>query len=100
MNALEPATIKHQSIVKKAYQAFFSPSQYELKSTDQAILERGTNYRVPFDGGELAVTAWGSAGPTGDATGAIFHELPMCKKFQELDGDAFVQAVLDGKHRS
>jgi pimeloyl-ACP methyl ester carboxylesterase len=64
MNTLEPATIKHQAIVKKAYQAFFSPSQYELKSTDQAILERGTNYRVPFDGGELAVTTWGSAGPT------------------------------------
>jgi len=64
MNTLEPATIKHQAIVKKAYQAFFSPSQYELKSTDQAILERGTNYRVPFDGGELAVTTWGSAGRT------------------------------------
>jgi pimeloyl-ACP methyl ester carboxylesterase len=64
MNTLESATTKHQAIVKKAYQAFFSPSQYELKSGDQAILERGTNYRVPFDGGELAVTTWGSAGPT------------------------------------
>ena len=64
MNTLEPTTIKHQAIVKKAYQAFFSPSQYEVKSTDQAILERGTNYRVPFEGGELAVTTWGSAGPT------------------------------------
>lgn len=64
MNTLEPATIKHQAIVKKAYEAFFSPSQYEVKSADQAILERGTNYRVPFEGGELAVTTWGSAGPT------------------------------------
>jgi pimeloyl-ACP methyl ester carboxylesterase len=63
MNTFEPATIKHQAIVKKAYHAFFSPSQYEVKSADQAILERGTNYRVPFDGGELAVTTWGSAGP-------------------------------------
>ena len=64
MNTLEPATIKHQAIVKKAYQAFFSPSQYELKSADQAILDRGTNDRIPFEGGELAVTTWGSAGPT------------------------------------
>ena len=63
MNTLEPAIIKHQAIVKKAYQAFFSPSQYEVKSVDQAILERGTNDRIPFKGGELAVTTWGSAGP-------------------------------------
>jgi len=64
MNTVEPPTIRHRAIVEKAYQAFFSPSQYELKSGDQAILERGTNYRVPFDGGELAVTTWGSAVPT------------------------------------
>ena len=63
MNTLEPATIKHQAIVKKAYQAFFSPSQYEVKLADQAILDRGTTDRVPFEGGELAVTTWGSAGP-------------------------------------
>jgi pimeloyl-ACP methyl ester carboxylesterase len=63
MNTLEPAALKHQAIVKKAYQAFFSPSQYEVKSADQAILERGTADRVPFEGGELAVTTWGSAGP-------------------------------------
>lgn len=64
MNTLEPTTVKHQAIVKKAYQAFFSPSPYELKSGDQAILERGTTYRVPFEGGELAVTVWGRSGPT------------------------------------
>src|SRR5688500_1270370 len=64
MNTLEPATIKYQAIVKKSYQAFFSPSQDELKSGDQAILNRGTNYRVPFDGVELAVTTWGSSGQT------------------------------------
>ena len=63
MNTLEPAVLKHQAIVKKAYQAFFSPSQYEVKSADQAILDRGTNDRVPFEGGELAVTTWGSTGP-------------------------------------
>jgi len=62
MNTLEPATLKHQAIVKKAYQAFFSPSQYEVKSADQAILDRGTNYRVAFEGGELVVTTWGSTG--------------------------------------
>jgi pimeloyl-ACP methyl ester carboxylesterase len=64
MSAVEPPTIKHRALVEKAYQAFFTPSQYELKSGDQAVLERGTNYRVPFAGGELAVTTWGSAAPT------------------------------------
>ena len=63
MNTLEPTTIKHQAIVKKAYQAFFSPSQYEVKSADQAILDRGTADRVSFEGGELSVTTWGSTGP-------------------------------------
>ena len=63
MNTLEPATFKHQAIVKKAYQAFFSPSQYEVKAADQAILDHGTNGQVQFEGGELAVTTWGSAGP-------------------------------------
>jgi pimeloyl-ACP methyl ester carboxylesterase len=63
MNTLEAAALKHQAIVKKTYQAFFSPSQYEVKSVDQAILERGTTDRVPFEGGELAVTTWGNAGP-------------------------------------
>src|SRR5215211_5895674 len=50
-----------QAIVKRVYRAFFSPGRYELKSTDQAVLERGNNFRVPFEGGELAVTTWGEA---------------------------------------
>jgi len=54
---------KYQGMVKKVYQAFFSPSQYEVKSTDQEILAKGNNYRLPFDGGELAVTTWGDSGP-------------------------------------
>lgn len=62
MNALEMNT-KYQAIVKKVYQAFFSPSQYEVKSVDREIIERGNNYRIPFDGGELAVTSWGDSGP-------------------------------------
>jgi hypothetical protein len=64
MDTSRPPGIKHQAIVSKAYQAFFTPSQYESKSEDQAILDRGDNYRVPFDGGELAVTTWGRAAPT------------------------------------
>ncbi|NOT06310.1 MAG: alpha/beta hydrolase [Anaerolineales bacterium] len=63
MTTLEPTT-KYQAIVKKVYQAFFSPSQYEVKSVDREIIERGNNYRIPFDGGELAVTTWGDAGPS------------------------------------
>ena len=53
------STSESQAIVKKVYRAFFSPSKYEVKSTDQAILERGNNTRVPFEGGELSVTTWG-----------------------------------------
>ncbi len=62
MTTLETGT-KAQAIVKKAYQAFFSPSQYEVKPRDREIIARGTNYRLPFDGGELAVTTWGESGP-------------------------------------
>lgn len=64
MNTLEPIISKQQSIVKRAYQAFFSPSKYELKTGDEEILARGNNYRIPFEGGELAVTSWGDSGPT------------------------------------
>jgi pimeloyl-ACP methyl ester carboxylesterase len=57
------STTQQQGIVKKVYQAFFSPSQYEVKASEQTVLERGNNYRVPFAGGELAVTTWGDTGP-------------------------------------
>ena len=63
MTTLEATTIKHQAIVKKAYQAFFSPSQYEVKPRDRKVIEQGNNDRLPFDGGEVAVTTWGEAGP-------------------------------------
>src|SRR5687767_13070273 len=53
------STSESQAIVKKVYRVFFSPSKYEVKSTDQAILARGNNTRIPFEGGELAVTTWG-----------------------------------------
>ena len=53
-----------QGIVKKVYRAFFSPAKYEEKSTDHEIIERGNNYRIPFEGGELAVTTWGEGGPS------------------------------------
>jgi len=60
MTALEPKT-KYQGIVKKAYQAFFSPSQYEVKPKDREIIEWGNNYRVPYEAGEIAVTTWGES---------------------------------------
>lgn len=61
MTTLDPT--KFQAIVRKAYQAFFGPSRYEEKSADRAVIERGNNYRIPFEGGELAVTTWGDEGP-------------------------------------
>jgi len=63
MTALESTTTSQQAIVKKVYQAFFSPGRYEAKSSDLEILEWGNNYRLPYEGGELAVTTWGSSGP-------------------------------------
>jgi pimeloyl-ACP methyl ester carboxylesterase len=63
MTTLDSVTIKHQVIIKKTYQAFFSPVRYEEKSSDREVIEWGNNYRIPFEGGELAVTTWGSGGP-------------------------------------
>jgi pimeloyl-ACP methyl ester carboxylesterase len=53
-----------QAIAKKIYRAFFSPGKYEVKPSEQEVLAWGKNTRLPFDGGELAVTTWGSNGPT------------------------------------
>jgi len=55
----EISTDPSQALVKRVYRAFFSPGRYEVKSADRGILERGTNFRIPFAGGELAVTTWG-----------------------------------------
>ena len=55
------SSVESQAILKKVYRAFFSPGKYEVKSSDQAVLEAGINSRVPFGGGELAVTTWGNA---------------------------------------
>ncbi len=63
MSVLEPK-IDSQAVLKKVYRVFFGPSKYEVKSADEAVLARGTNYRIPFEGGELAVTSWGESGPT------------------------------------
>jgi pimeloyl-ACP methyl ester carboxylesterase len=54
---------KYQGVLKKVYQAFFSPSQYEVRPKDREIIERGNNVRLPYANGELAVTAWGQSGP-------------------------------------
>jgi pimeloyl-ACP methyl ester carboxylesterase len=58
MTTLEVQT-KYQNIVKKAYQAFFSPAQYEVKPKDREVIESGNNYRLPYREGGIAVTAWG-----------------------------------------
>jgi pimeloyl-ACP methyl ester carboxylesterase len=58
MTTLDPKT-KYQGIVKKAYHAFFSPSQYEVKPKDRDIIASGNSYRIPYEAGEIAVTTWG-----------------------------------------
>jgi pimeloyl-ACP methyl ester carboxylesterase len=34
-----------------------------VKPNEQEIIDWGHNYRIEYDGGELAVTTWGSSGP-------------------------------------
>lgn len=53
------STNESEAIVKRVYRTFFSPSRYEAKPADEAILEGGTTARLPFADGELAVTTWG-----------------------------------------
>jgi len=57
------STNESQAIIKKVYRVFFSPGKYEVKSTEREVMEWGNNYRLPYEGGELAVTTWGSNGP-------------------------------------
>ena len=58
------STDSSQAVLKRVYRTFFSPSRYEVKPAEQEIIEWGNNYRLPFEGGELAVTTWGSSGPS------------------------------------
>ena len=57
------STDPSQAVLKRVYRTFFSPSRYELKPAEQEIVDWGNSYRIKYDSGELAVTAWGSSGP-------------------------------------
>ena len=61
MTTLEQTT-KIQEMAKRAYQAFFTPSKYEAKPADRAVIARGNNERIVFEDGELAATTWGDRG--------------------------------------
>ena len=52
-----------QAVLKRVYRAFFGPSKYEVKPAEQEIIDWGNTYRIQFDGGEVAMTTWGSSGP-------------------------------------
>src|SRR5215216_5562000 len=56
-------TDQSRAVLKRIYRTFFSPSRYEVKPAEREIIDWGNNYRNQYDGGELAVTTWGSAGP-------------------------------------
>jgi pimeloyl-ACP methyl ester carboxylesterase len=58
------SSLESQVLIQRVYRAFFSPGKYEVKSAELAVLQRGRYSRIPFDGGELAVTTWGDAGPS------------------------------------
>ena len=63
MPNLIPSTLKQRLIVKKAYQAFFSPGKREEAAAEREIIQRGKTYRLPYSGGQLAVSTWGEVGP-------------------------------------
>ena len=48
-----------QAMLKKVYKIFFSPNKYEVKPSDEEILERGNNFKIKYEAGGLAVTTWG-----------------------------------------
>jgi pimeloyl-ACP methyl ester carboxylesterase len=56
------STLESKALIRRVYRAFFSPGKYEVKSAEQAVLQRGRSSRITFDGGELAVTTWGEVG--------------------------------------
>ena len=58
------STDPSQAVLQRVYRTFFSPSRYEVKPAEQEIIEWGHNYRLPFEGSELAITTWGSSGPS------------------------------------
>jgi pimeloyl-ACP methyl ester carboxylesterase len=60
---MDNSTLAPQAGVEKVYKAFFTPSKYEAKTADQAILASGDSYSVPFEEGQLAATSWGTSGP-------------------------------------
>jgi pimeloyl-ACP methyl ester carboxylesterase len=57
------STDPSQAVLKRVYRAFFGPSRYEVKPAEQEIIDWGNTYRIQFDGGEVAITTWGSNGP-------------------------------------
>jgi pimeloyl-ACP methyl ester carboxylesterase len=57
------STDSSQAVLRRVYRTFFSPSRYEVKPAEKEVIEWGRNYHLPFEGGELAVTTWGSSGP-------------------------------------
>jgi pimeloyl-ACP methyl ester carboxylesterase len=60
MSALS-STSASQAVAKRVYRAFSTPGKYGMKAAEREVLEWGNNYRIRFDGGELAVTTWGSS---------------------------------------
>jgi pimeloyl-ACP methyl ester carboxylesterase len=57
------STDPSQAVLKRVYRAFFAPSRYEIKPAEQEIIDWGNSYRIQFEGGEVAITTWGSNGP-------------------------------------
>jgi len=52
--------LESQTVIKRLYRTFFTPQEYKVKPTEQAILDKGTGSRLSFMDRELVLTTWGS----------------------------------------
>jgi pimeloyl-ACP methyl ester carboxylesterase len=91
MSTRTPPT-ESQAGLKKVYRAFFSPAKHETRSADETVLARGNTRRIPFEGGGLAVTAWG-----GDSSPAALLMHGWGGSRAQMTG--FVEPLLDAGHR-
>jgi pimeloyl-ACP methyl ester carboxylesterase len=53
------APVESQALMKKVYNAFFTPSKYEIKTQDEEILKSGNSFKVKYEAYELIGTTWG-----------------------------------------
>jgi len=85
-------TWESQSVIKRLYRTFFTPQKYEVKPTEQALLEKGTQSRLSFLNRDLVLTTWGS-----DSAPAVLLMHGWGDSRAQMTG--FVELLLDAGFR-